>query len=61
MGVGGGEQVADVVEQARVGGRIGAGGTANGTLVDINDLIQMLQTLHTSASAGAGSGMVQFA
>ena len=59
--IGGGKEVADVVEEARVSGRIGTGGAADGALVDIDDLVQMLQAVHAAASTGTGAGMVQLA
>ena len=39
-----GKEVADLAEDAGVGGRIGSGGASDGTLVDGDDLVQMLQT-----------------
>ena len=57
--VGGGVQVPDVVEQARIGGRIGPGGSADGALVDVDDLVQMLHAPDSPAGAGAGPGVVQ--
>ena len=43
--LGGGEQGADLVEQARVGGGIGAGRPADGALVDAHHLVQILLPL----------------
>ena len=40
------EKVADVVENACIGGRIGTGGTAQGTLVHIHHLIYILKTFN---------------
>src|SRR5699024_12014292 len=42
---GGSEQVPDVVEHAGVGGGVGPGGAADGTLVDADDLVQPLLPL----------------
>ncbi len=43
--LGAGEQLADRGEQAGVGGRVGARGTADGALVDVHHLVQVLQPL----------------
>ena len=53
------EQIANIVKYARIGGRIGSGCPTDGTLVNINDLIQMLHTPHTAASARTGSRVIQ--
>ena len=49
----GGEQIPDVVEQAGVGGWVGAGRPPNGTLVDVHHLVQILHALNPVALAGA--------
>ena len=51
--LGGGEQIPDVVEQAGVGGWVGAGRPPNGTLVDVHHLVQLLDALDAVALAGA--------
>ena len=44
LGLGrGGEQRADVVEDAGVGGRVGARRAADGRLVDVDDLVEVVQ------------------
>ena len=40
------EPIADRSECARIGGRIGSRRATNGALVNINDLVEMLQTFH---------------
>ena len=49
----GGEQIPDVIEQAGVGGWVGAGRPPNGTLVDVHHLVQLLDALDAVALAGA--------
>ena len=56
--LGGGKQLPDVVEQSRVGGGIGAGGAADGGLVDGDHLVQMLDALHAVVPPRAGLGAV---
>ena len=56
--LGGGEQLPDVVEQPGVGGRVGAGRAANGGLVDLDDLVQMLQAPDFLVLAWVGVGAV---
>ena len=56
---GGGEQVPDQVEHARVGGRVGPGGAPDGGLVDGDDLVQLFHALDALVPAGNGSGPVQ--
>lgn len=51
--LGAGEQLADRGEQAGVGGRVGARGTADGALVDVHHLVQVLQPLD-AAIGGRG-------
>src|SRR5690606_2327149 len=41
-----GEQLAHVVEDAGVGGRVGAGGAADGRLVDVHDLVDEVVAVH---------------
>ena len=48
----GGEQLADVVEHARVGGCVRARGTANGRLVHVDDLVEQLDAQHRRMPAG---------
>ena len=50
---------ADVVEDAGIGGRVGAGCPANGLLVDADDLIHKFEALYPIASACAGTRAVQ--
>ena len=59
LGIGcGRKQIPDVIEKPGIGGRVGAGGSADGALVDINHLIQGLYALDAAAASGAGTGMV---
>ena len=53
------EDGADIVEHAGIGGRVGAGRAADGLLVDANDLIHELKTLHPVALARTVAGTVQ--
>ena len=56
----GGKELPDVVEQAGVGGRIGAGGAADGGLIDGDDLVQKFFALNgASCLPGARLGPVQ--
>ena len=57
--LGGGEQVPDVVEQPGVGGRVGPGRSADGGLVDVDDLVQILLSLNALALARPELGPVQ--
>ena len=57
--LGGGEQIADLVEQPRIGGGIGAGGAADGALVDAHHLVQELLALYGVVPAGPGLHAVQ--
>ncbi len=50
---------ADVVEDAGIGGRVGAGCPADGLLVDADDLIHKFEALYPIASACAGTCAVQ--
>ena len=54
-----GEQVADVVEHARIGRRIGARRASDGRLVDVDDLIQILDADEFVVRAGTGLCTVQ--
>ena len=54
-----GEDFANHVKQAGVGGRIASGSAANGTLVNHDDLVQLLHALHAAELTGAGLGSVQ--
>ena len=54
-----GEQVADIVEQVGIRGGVGAGRAADGTLVDVDDLVQMLLALDGVMPAGVGLHAVQ--
>ena len=56
---GGGEQVPDVVEQPGIGGGVGAGGAADGALVDVDDLVQILLPLDAVVLARADLHPVQ--
>ncbi len=53
-----GEEVADGGEHPGVGGGIGAGGAADGRLVDIDDLVDVLQSLDGPEFAGGLSEVV---
>ena len=55
-----GKQIPDVIEKPRVGGRIGAWRSADGALVNVNDLIQIFQSLYAAAFSGPCPGMIQF-
>ena len=55
------KQVADVVEDAGVRRRVGTRHAPDGTLVDADDLVQMLQTLDAVELSRAGAGAVQAA
>ena len=57
--VGGREQVPDIVEQPRVGGGVASGSPADGALVDVDDLVQILHAVNAVTEAGTGTGMVQ--
>ena len=50
--LGGGEQIPDVVEKPRIGGRVGPGRPADGALVDVDHLVQILDPLDPVALAG---------
>ena len=56
---GGGKQVPDIVEQAGIGGGVGAGRAANGGLVDVDDLVQKLLPLDAVVLPSPGLGPVQ--
>ena len=60
LGVGGGgEQVPDITEQIRIGGRVRPGRAADGALIDADDLIQKLLALHPVVFSRSGLGAVQ--
>ena len=54
-----GEQVADHVEQTRVGGGVGARRAPDRRLVDGDDLVELLQAVDRAVAAGAPPGAVQ--
>src|SRR6202035_1910846 len=56
-----GEPFADRRERAGVGRRIGARGAADRGLVDVDDLVDMLETLDAVVRGGAFAGVVEFA
>ena len=49
----GGEQIADVAEQTRIGRGVRAGTAPNRALVDADDLIKVLETLNAVEFAGS--------
>ena len=53
-----GEQLADVVEDAGVGGRVRPGRAADGRLVDVDDLVEVLVALDLLVAPGDGLGPV---
>ena len=55
----GGEQVPDVIEEAGVGGGVGPGCPADGALVDVHHLVQILDSLDPVAPAGVDLHPVQ--
>lgn len=60
--LGAGEQLADRGEQAGVGGRVGARRAADGALVDVHHLVQVLQPLDAAIGRRGGLGrLVQLA
>src|SRR5690606_2706721 len=54
-----GEQVADVREDAGVGGRVGPWGAADGALVDLDDLVDVLDAGDAPVRPRRGLGAVQ--
>ena len=48
----GGKEVPDVVEKPRIGGGVGAGRAADGALVDVHHLVQVLDAFDAVALAG---------
>src|SRR5690606_5520598 len=60
LGLGGGrEQLADVVEDAGVGGRVGPRGAADRRLVDVHDLVGVLDAEDAGVPAGDGTRAVE--
>ena len=57
---GGSEQVTDQIKHSGIGSRVGSGGTSDGRLVDIDDLVQLLHTFDSFMFAGDAAGTVQF-
>ena len=57
----GGEDLADHVKQAGVGGRVAARGAADGALIDGDDLVQLLKPVDAVACAGARVRAVEVA
>ena len=57
--LGGGEQLPDVVEEPGVGGGVGPGGPADGGLVDLDHLVQVLQPQQLLVLPRVGVGPVQ--
>ena len=53
--VGLGEQLADVVEHARVGGRVGPGRAPDRRLVDVDDLVELLDAVDRRCAGPAAS------
>ena len=56
-----GEQLADGREQARVGGRVAARRAADGALVDVDDLVEMVQALDAVVRRRLGVAVVELA
>ena len=56
-----GEEVPHHAEEPGIGGRIGAGGAADGALVDVDDLVEVLQALDGPMGGRAETGAVQVA
>src|SRR3546814_6560726 len=54
-----GEPVADVGEGAGIGRRVGAGGAADGRLVDVDHLVAIFEAGHLVVRAGADAGAVE--
>jgi hypothetical protein len=54
-----GEELADVVEHAGVGGRVRTRRAADGRLVDVDHLVEVLDALDLAVPAGQGLGPVQ--
>ncbi|MNT06821.1 hypothetical protein D3C72_1415030 [compost metagenome] len=53
--------VADRIEGAGIGGRVRAGGAADGRLVDVDDLVELLQPLDPVEVGRGVRGVVQAA
>ena len=56
--LGRGEKLPDIVKQSRVCRRIGAWRSADGALVDVDDLVDILKSRHAAAFAGLRLGSV---
>ncbi|MNV17227.1 hypothetical protein D3C71_1080100 [compost metagenome] len=54
--LGAGQQLADRGEQAGVGRRVGSRGTADGALIDVHHLVQVLQPFHLAIGRRGGLG-----
>ena len=54
-----GKEVADGGEDAGVGGGIGAGGASNGRLIDLDDLVELVDTDDGAVLAGLLAGAVE--
>ena len=57
--LGGSEKVPDIVKQPRIGGGIGARRSADGRLVDVDDLVQILQPGDLIVFASPAFGTIQ--
>ncbi|MNM86210.1 hypothetical protein D3C81_983550 [compost metagenome] len=57
--LGGGKQFAHGVEQAGVGGQVGAGGTADGFLIDLDQALDAAKACLYPATAGLFGGVLQ--
>ena len=55
----GGEQIPDHIEHPGVGGGIGTGRAADGRLIDVDHLIQLINSLDPFIFSGNGSGTIQ--
>ena len=54
-----GKDAPDLIEDADVGGRVGARGAPDGLLGDVDHLVELLQTLQPVVGAGGGLGVHQ--
>ena len=57
--LGGGEQISDLVEHSRIGGRIRTGCPADGRLIDVDHLVQLVDAFNSRMSAGHAPRPVQ--